>query len=71
MKLNNFLLLLPGLLNSVFPPVHFACRHKVPYHILLNFYCPVSAECPGNHADEETTSVLRSLVTEHLSHDQV
>ncbi len=43
----------------------------MPYHILLNLYCPVSAECPGNHADEETTSVLRSLVTEHLSHDQV
>ncbi|XP_064402390.1 telomerase reverse transcriptase-like [Halichondria panicea] len=49
---------------------HF-CRHKVPYHVLLNFYCPVSAECPGNHGDEETTSVLRSLVSEHLSHNQV
>ncbi|XP_064401620.1 telomerase reverse transcriptase-like isoform X2 [Halichondria panicea] len=46
-------------------------RHKVPYHVLLNFYCPVSAECPGNHGDEDTTSVLRNLVSEHLSHDQV
>ena len=43
----------------------------MPYHVLLNFYCPVSAECPGNHGDEETTSVLRSLVSEHLSHNQV
>ena len=29
------------------------------------------AECPGNHGDEETTSVLRSLVSKHLLHNQV
>ncbi len=59
--------------GSCYPLTLFShlCRHKVPYHVLLNLYCPVSAECPGNHGDEETTSVLRNLVSEHLSHDQV